>query len=106
MDDFYKNLSQKQMREILRDTAAQCLALSLLQECDYRQNKSGSPENNPADNSGTFKTSPPVLASILAEKSAFIDYSPSFVGYCKAVLVLVKAAFSHKKPKRFVVIGW
>lgn len=85
---------------------AECLTVSLLQECYERKNKTCNAGDNSHENANTFKATRSYLPAVLADKAALVEYSPTFIGYCKAILTLVKAAFSHKMRKRFIVIGW
>ena len=89
-----------------KDYNARAVAVTLLNECQYRANESGNPGNDSDNNTDPFQNPVSHLAPVLAEKAAFVEFRPSFVGYCKAALVLLKIAFGNKKRKDFVIIGW
>lgn len=101
-----KSQTKRNEQRINRDYAAHCLAVSLLNECYYRENQACNPADNPRNYADMLQHAPSHLPAVLAEKAAFVDYRPSFVGYCKAILVLLKTALIHKKRNRFIVIGW
>lgn len=86
--------------------AAECLTVSLLMECHNRKNQAQNAGDDPDKDADAFKTVRSYLPSALSDKAALVEYSPTFVGLCVAILTLVKAAFSHKMRQRFIVIGW
>ena len=94
-----KGLAEKQWN-------ARCVAVTLLNECYYRENQTGNTADNTRSYADMLQSAPSHLSAVLADKAAFVKYRPSFVSYCKAVFILLKAAFRHKMPKVFVVIGW
>lgn len=96
--------SEKELSD--RQWNAHCVAVSLLNECYYRENQTGNAADNPRNYADMLQSAPSHLSAVLADKASFVEYRPSFVSYCKAVLVLLKTAFSHKMPKGFVIIGW
>ena len=81
---------------------AHALAVTLLSRCKERKQDSGHAGND-ADHlqDGTFP-----LASVIAEKSAFVHHCATFVGYLKAVSVLLKVALLHKPGEHFIIMGW
>lgn len=85
---------------------ARCVAVTLLNECYYRENQTGNTADNTRNYADMLQSAPLHLSAVLADKTAFVKYRPSFVSYCKAAFILLKTAFSHKMPKGFVVIGW
>lgn len=102
-----RNLKKKHQKELTnRQWNARCVSTTLLNECYYRENQPGNTTDNPSNYADMLQSAPSHLPAVLADKAAFVEYSPSFVGYCKAMLILLKAAFGHKEPKRFIVIGW
>lgn len=101
-----KNTALHEKKAADRQWAARCVAVALLNECYYRENQSGHSADNPRDYSDMLKSAPTHLSAVLSDKAALIEYRPAFPGYCKAIFALLKAALCHKKPKRFIIIGW
>ena len=99
-------MSDNFITEATKDYKARAVTVTLLNECQYRANKSGKPGDDSDNNADPFQNPVSYLAPVLAEKASFVEFRPSFVGYCKAALILIKIAFRYKKRKDFVIIGW
>lgn len=68
---------------------AECLTVTLIQECYNRKYKSGNAGDNPDKNADAFKAARSYLPSVFADKAALVEYSPTFICYCVAILTLV-----------------
>ncbi|MBD5296527.1 MAG: hypothetical protein HDS21_00380 [Bacteroides sp.] len=88
-------MSDNFITKATNDYNARAVAVTLLNECQYRANKSGNPGNDSDNNADPFQNPVSYLAPVLAEKAAFVEFRPSFVGYCKAALILLKIAFGN-----------
>lgn len=61
------------IKEATRDYNARAVAVTLLNECQYRANKSGNTGNDSDNNPDPFQHTVSHLAPVLAEKAAFVE---------------------------------
>lgn len=95
-------MDNKDKIQTKKEYEAYSLAVYLANKCYHRDHKSEETADGCYD--GAIKQD--TLRSVLLSETSIIHESASFIGYCKAILVLIKTALSHKKRNRFVVIGW
>ena len=90
-----KNNLTEDERQYLKRFRAHCLRVSLLQQCDYAQNRASQPGYDSTDNPDVMESLKPDLFSALCDKASIVDYHLSFKGYCKLIWFLVKKAFGY-----------